>query len=89
MQEILILSISVSLLINFFLIRRGSQLISEIESIQNTLLDERNYVRNNLNDMLREMRTLDSRGAFESDDEVGVIFKELKEVIQKYEENLF
>jgi|TARA_B110000977_G_scaffold100771_1_gene132218 hypothetical protein len=34
--------------------------------------------------MLEEMRQLDLKGSFESDDEVGVVFKELKDVIETY-----
>jgi hypothetical protein len=37
--------------------------------------------------MLNEMKELDIRGSFESDDEVGVVFKELKDVIEKYRNN--
>jgi hypothetical protein len=38
--------------------------------------------------MLEEMRQIDIRGSFESDDEVGVVFKELKNTIEKYKNTL-
>jgi hypothetical protein len=34
--------------------------------------------------MLDEMRALDIKGSFEADDEVGAVFTELKNLIEKY-----
>jgi hypothetical protein len=34
--------------------------------------------------MEREMKQIDIRGSFESDDEVGVVFTELKNTIERY-----
>ena len=42
---------------------------------------------NTLEKMLEEMRQIDIRGSFESDDEVGVVFAELKDIIEKYKNN--
>jgi hypothetical protein len=83
-MEILLLLLTISIIINFFLIRRGNQLITEIEKVQNTLLTERDETLQTLEQMLQEMKDLDMREAFESDDEVGVVFKELKDTIEKY-----
>ena len=41
-----------------------------------------------LEKMLEEMKEIDIRGSFESDDEVGVVFKELKDTIEKYKTNI-
>lgn len=83
-MEILLLLLTISIIINFFLIRRGNQLITEIEKVQNTLLTEREETLQTLEQMLQEMKDLDMREAFESDDEVGVVFRELKDTIEKY-----
>ena len=83
-MEILLLLLTISIIVNFFLIRRGNQLITEIEKVQNTLLTEREETLQRLEQMLQEMKDLDMREAFESDDEVGVVFKELKDTIEKY-----
>ncbi len=83
-MEILLLLLTISIIVNFFLIRRGNQLITEIEKVQNTLLTERDETLQTLEQMLQEMKDLDMREAFESDDEVGVVFKELKDTIEKY-----
>ena len=90
METINILYIIIGLLtfVNIFLIRRGIQLVKQIESIQNEL-DESNYLAyNSLETMLEEMRQIDIRGSFEADDEVGVVFKELKGIIEKYKNNI-
>jgi hypothetical protein len=83
-MEILTILFIISVIVNFFLIRRGNQIISEIEKMQNTLLSEREATLQTLETMLEEMRDLDMREAFESDDEVGVVFRELKDTIDKY-----
>jgi hypothetical protein len=83
-MEILLLLLTISIIVNFFLIRRGNQIISEIEKLQNTLFVEREETLQTLEQMLQEMKDLDIREAFESDDEVGVVFKELKDTIEKY-----
>ena len=82
-MEILLLLLTISIIVNFFLIRRGNQLITEIEKVQNTLLTEREETLQTLEQMLQEMKDLDMREAFESDDEVGTIFGELKEMINE------
>jgi predicted metal-dependent peptidase len=38
--------------------------------------------------MLEDMRAIDLRGSFESDDEVGTVFTELKDIIEKYKNTL-
>jgi HKD family nuclease len=83
-MEILIILFIISVIVNLFLIRRGNQLITEIEIVQNKLLSEREDVLQTLEKMLQEMKDLDMREAFESDDEVGVVFQELKDTIEKY-----
>jgi HKD family nuclease len=83
-MEILIILFIISVIVNLFLIRRGNQLITEIEIVQNKLSSEREDVLQTLEQMLQEMKDLDMREAFESDDEVGVVFQELKDTIEKY-----
>ena len=88
METILYIIIGILTLTTIFLIRRGIQLVRQIENIQNEL-DESNYsAYNTLESMLEQMREIDIRGSFESDDEVGVVFKELKDIIEKYKNNI-
>jgi HKD family nuclease len=87
MEIILYITLAISLILNIFLFYRGYRLISQIEETQKTYLDFEDDVIQTLETMLTEMKEIDIRGSFESDDEVGVVFKELKDVIEKYRNN--
>lgn len=39
-----------------------------------------------LENMLTQMREIDMKGSFESDDEVGFVFTQLKDLIESYTE---
>jgi hypothetical protein len=67
-----------------FLIRRGFRLMSEIQSLQSEIDEIKLDTVDTLESMLSEMKNLDIRGAFETDDEVGAVFSELKNLIEKY-----
>ena len=73
---------------NVFFIVRGTQLVKQIEEIQTKYNDFSEDTISALETMLEEMRQIDIRGSFESDDEVGVVFNELKDIIEKYKNNL-
>lgn len=88
METILYIIIGILTLTTIFLIRRGIQLVRQIENIQNELDDSNYSAYNALESMLEQMREIDIRGSFESDDEVGVVFKELKDIIEKYKNNI-
>lgn len=62
--------------------------MSDIESLQSQLYDVKLETLERLENMLEEMRGLDIKGAFESDDEVGAVFNELKSLIEKYKDEL-
>ena len=46
------------------------------------------FTKQQLGSMLETMREIDIRGSFESDDEVGAVFTELKSLIEYYNEEL-
>lgn len=73
---------------NIFFIWRGTQLVKQVENVSIEMIDMNDDVSTTLEKMLEEMRQIDIRGSFESDDEVGVVFTELKDVIEKYQNNL-
>jgi hypothetical protein len=85
---ILYIIIGVLTLSNIFFIYRGTQLIRQIESIANDMDVQNEITITTLEKMLEEMRQIDIRGSFESDDEVGVVFTELKDIVEKYKNNL-
>jgi predicted PurR-regulated permease PerM len=89
MEEIyLYITIGVLVISNIFFIIRGTQLVRQIETIANDIDNLNELSIGTLENMLKEMRELDIKGSFESDDEVGVVFKELKDTIEKYKNNL-
>lgn len=85
MMDILIVIIFIlSILLNLFLFWRGYKLVSIIEKYQIEIVDNFEAYYNNLQSLLENMRSIDTSGAFESDDEVGTIFTELKDLIEEY-----
>ena len=84
---ILYIVIGVLTLSNIFFIYRGTQLIRQVEDAINEMDAQNEITINTLEKMLEEMRQIDIRGSFESDDEVGVVFTELKDIIEKYKNN--
>ena len=87
MEITLYIILGLSILLNIVLFYRGYKLVEQIERYQQRYIDVEDDAIQTFDNMLGEMRKLDIRGSFESDDEVGVVFKELKDVIEKYKNN--
>lgn len=87
-MEILLLFLTLSLILNVFLIRRSIKIIDELESLQMNFFEFKIFVRNSIRFTLSKMREIDERGSFESDDEVGAIFNELKATLDETTEQL-
>jgi hypothetical protein len=85
---IILITISVTLLIvSTVLFFRGFNLIERIEELEDevSLYELRNEeTKEALESMLEQMREIDLRGSFESDDEVGSVFTQLKTIIEVY-----
>jgi hypothetical protein len=85
---IILITISVTLLIiSTILFFRGFNLIERIEELEDevSLYELRNEeTKEALNSMLEQMREIDLKGSFESDDEVGSVFTQLKTIIEIY-----
>lgn len=75
-----------SVFLNVLLIYRGQNLIKEMETLQEFTNNQTVEYKTTLNNMLESMREIDIRGSFEADDEVGVVFTELKDLIESYNE---
>jgi hypothetical protein len=84
METILYITIGISVLLNIILLYRGIRLVKIIEGLQDLLVDTNEEVLSALETMEDEMKQIDIKGSFESDDEVGVVFNELKNVIERY-----
>lgn len=84
-MEIVIYTIlGLSIILNVILLYRGIRLVRNIEDLQDMVVDVNEDVVTSLETMQEEMKQIDIRGSFESDDEVGVVFNELKNTIEKY-----
>ena len=84
-MEILIYTLlGLSIILNIILLYRGIRLIKNIETLQDMVVDVNEDIITSLQTMQEEMRQIDIRGSFESDDEVGTVFTELKNVIERY-----
>jgi len=85
---IILITISVTLLIiSTILFFRGFNLIERIEELEDavSLYELRNEeTKEALESMLEQMREIDLKGSFESDDEVGSVFTQLKTIIEVY-----
>lgn len=90
MESIYILYVIIALLVlsNIFFIWKGTQLVKQVEDAVNEIDNVTDETLIVLERMLSEMKEIDIRGSFESDDEVGVVFNELKDIIQKYQNKL-
>jgi hypothetical protein len=91
MNWILILTILLILFIglSIFLFIKGYNLVKRMEmldDITDGIFKRDIETKETLNSLLKQMRDIDIRGSFESDDEVGSVFKELQELIKNYNE---
>jgi hypothetical protein len=74
---LLVLVLGASLYVNYNLYKKYETLEETAQQNEQFLLAIRNRVMNKVSDL----KQIDRRGSFESDDEVGHFFKELKKII--------
>ena len=88
---LMVILLPASLILNIILILRGISYVKQNEQltdiIQNYDLRQDNTLVT-LENMLGEMKEIDLKGSFESDDEVGVVFTELKNTIESYKKQI-
>jgi predicted PurR-regulated permease PerM len=83
--------LALSLILNIILFIRGFALVKQIEQLSDIIREydsTKDNTQQTLERMLEEMKAIDSKGSFESDDEVGVIFGELKTLIETYKNEI-
>ena len=59
-------------------------LMRKVENLEDNLLeteDEISDIKNNIKKTINTMREIDSKGGFESNDEVGIVFDGVKEIV--------
>jgi predicted PurR-regulated permease PerM len=87
-MEIIFTIFILSIFLNIFLILRSFKIMEELQNLFKSSLEYKLYVKDKLQSSLTQMREIDERGSFESDDEVGAIFSELKTILQETNEIL-
>lgn len=88
---LLIVLLPLSIIFNTILLIRGIGLVKQNEQLVDTInnYDDRQMdTQIKLESMLTKMRELDLNGSFESDDEVGAVFTELKDIIETYKNEI-
>jgi hypothetical protein len=85
---IILTLVSIGLLvISIILTIRGFSLLTKIEELEDMISEYQlrdEITKEGLEAMLNQMREMDLKGSFESDDEVGTVFTQLKTIIEIY-----
>ena len=84
---LMVIVIPVSIIFNILLLIRGINLVKQNEKLSDMIVDydvRQDNTLITLENMLGELKQIDLNGSFESDDEVGVVFSELKNTIESY-----
>ncbi len=88
---LLIILLPASIIFNILLLIRGINFVKQNEQLMDTIrdYDDRQIsTQIKIESMLQKMKEIDIRGSFESDDEVGAVFSELKETIETYKNEI-
>jgi hypothetical protein len=88
---LLIIVLPASIIFNILLLIRGINFVKQNESLNDSLkeyIDRDLQTEIALDSMLAKMREIDLKGSFESDDEVGSVFNQLKELIEIYKNQI-
>ena len=78
--------ITISLLLNIVLGIGIRNLLKQNEELEDTLLETTADIKTKVAVALDALKNADLKGSFESDDEVGVVFKEMKEIVENLNE---
>ena len=80
--------IGISVVLNIVLLIGVRNLLKQNEQLEDKLINTVNQTRNSISDALIKMRELDNKEAFEKDDEVGVTFDALRNVVEDLNEEI-
>ena len=84
---LMVIVLPVSIIFNILLLIRGINLVKQNEKLSDMIVDydvRQDNTLITLENMLGELKQIDLNGSFESDDEVGAVFSELKNTIESY-----
>jgi hypothetical protein len=88
---LMVILLPASIILNILLVTRGINLVKQNEDLRDSIQlydDRQDNTLITLENMLGEMKEMDLKGSFESDDEVGVVFTELKNTIESYKNKI-
>jgi competence protein ComGC len=88
---LLIILLPASIIINILLIIRGINLVKQNEQLMDVIkeYDSRQLdTQIKVESMLEKMKEIDLNGSFESDDEVGSVFTQLKYIVETYKNEI-
>ena len=88
---LMVILLPASIVFNILLLIRGINLVKQNEKLSDVIKDydvRQDNTLITLENMLGEMKEIDLKGSFESDDEVGVVFSELKNTIESYKNQI-
>lgn len=74
--------VGISVLLNIIFLIGIRNLLRQNEQLEDRVVGTVISVRDRVENALEKMRDLDNREAFEKDDEVGVTFDELKNIVE-------
>lgn len=75
--------IGVSAILNIILLIGVRNLLKQNEQLEDRLIGTVKSIRDKVESAVLEMRKLDTKQAFEKDDEVGISFSEIKKIIEE------
>jgi hypothetical protein len=78
MIYILLIALLLSTLLNIFLVISLKKTFNQIDLLENWLVDFKVLIKNTYN----KLKSIDNRGIFEKDDDVGVLFTDLLNIIK-------
>jgi hypothetical protein len=88
---LLIAVLPASIIFNILLIIRGINFVKQNEKLNDSIKEYENMqidTQIKVESMLQQMRDIDLKGSFESDDEVGAVFTQLKDIIENYKNQI-
>jgi len=74
--------VGISVILNIILLIGVRNLLRQNEQLEDRLVNTNLSVQDKVQNALNEMRKIDTRQAFEKDDEVGVTFDGLKKIVE-------
>jgi hypothetical protein len=87
-MELLQIGLGITIFINLILIFGIRNLIRQNEQLEDRVVNTIYETRNKVQNALEKMYQLDTKQAFEKDDEVGVTFDGLKKIVEELNEEL-